>query len=244
MDQNSLTRERMIHKLKKLGVEHGDTLFIHSSFKSLGPVEGGVETIINGLEDAVGTEGLILMPSFNLEGGRELRAKNWNIETTKSTVGWITEYFRTMPGTYRSDHYSHSVAARGKGAKALVAEHRCMEGMKSPWDMEPWGYTYGSRSPMIKAYNESRGKLLMLGVDYQSSTYCHVVEIMYWDRLLKKHPNAKFLSLNREKLGEYWDSLERLERGFIGYAECRLFYIRDFVDTLFAAVVDDPDHWT
>ena len=97
---------------------------------------------------------------------------------------------------------------------------------------------------MIKAYNDPRGKLLMIGVDYQSSTYCHVVETMYWDRLLKKHPNAKFLSLNREKLGAYWDSIQRLEPGFIGYAECRLFYIRDFVDTLFAAVVDDPDRWT
>ena len=234
----------MAHELSKLGVENGDTLFIHSSFKSLGPVECGVKTVIDGLEDAVEVEGLILMPSFNLEGGRELRAKNWNMATAKSTVGWITEYFRTMPGTYRSDHYSHSVAARGKGAKAFVAEHRYREGMKSPWDMEPWGYTYGSRSPMIKAYNAPRGKLLMLGVDYQSSTYCHVVETMYWNRGLRRDPNAQYLYFNRESLGAYWDSLEYLERGFIGRAECRLFSIRDFVDTLFAAVINDPDRWT
>ena len=111
----------MARELRKLGVEHGDTLFVHSSFKSLGPVDGGVETVIHALEDAVGSEGLILMPSFDLEGGRELRAKNWSISTTRSTVGWITEYFRTMPGTYRSDHYSHSVAARGKGARDFAA---------------------------------------------------------------------------------------------------------------------------
>ncbi|MFC1713993.1 AAC(3) family N-acetyltransferase [Candidatus Poribacteria bacterium] len=244
MNQNYLKRERIAHELKKLGAEHGDTLFIHSSFKSLGPVDGGAETVIHGLEDAVGAEGLILMPSFNLEGGRELRSKNWNMATTKSTVGWLTEYFRTMPGTHRSDHYSHSVAARGKGAKALVSEHRCMEGMKSPWDMESWGCTYGSRSPMIKAYNDPRGKLLMLGVDYGSSTYCHVAETMYWDRRLERDPNAQYLYFNRESLGAYWDSLERLKRGFIGCAECRLFSIRDFVDTLFAAVIDDPDNWT
>jgi aminoglycoside 3-N-acetyltransferase len=228
VEQHRLTRERMAHELRKLDVEHGDTLFVHSSFKSLGPVEGGAKTIIDGLEDAIEVEGLILMPSFNLEGGRELRAKNWNIETTKSTVGWITEYFRTMPGTYRSDHYSHSVAARGKGAKAFVAEHRYREGMKSPWDMEPWGYTYGSRSPMIKAYNAPRGKLLMLGVDYQSSTYCHVVETMYWDRRLRRDPNAQYLYFSRESLGAYWDSLQRLKRGFIGHTECRLFSIKDF----------------
>lgn len=243
MNQNHLTRERMTYELKKLDVNYGDTLFIHSSFKSLGPVDGGVETVIHSLEDAVGTDGLILMPSFNLEGGRDVRAKNWNIATTKSTVGWITEYFRTMPETYRSDHYSHSVAARGKGAKDFVSEHRCMEGMRSPWDMESWGYTYGSRSPMIKAYNDLRGKLLMLGVNYYSSTYCHVIETMYWNMILENDPNATFLPFNRENLGAYWDSLGRLRRGFIGCAECRLFSIKDYIDTLFSVVIYNPDCW-
>ena len=97
---------------------------------------------------------------------------------------------------------------------------------------------------MIKAYNDPRGKLLMLGVDYHSSTYCHVVETMYWNRMLKNDPNAKYLPLNRENLGAYWDSLGCLKRGFIGCAECRLFSIRDFVDTLFVAVIGDPDRWS
>ena len=52
--------------LRRLGVEAGDILFVHSSFKSLGPVEGGAESVIQALEDALGPEGLLLMPSFNL----------------------------------------------------------------------------------------------------------------------------------------------------------------------------------
>ena len=60
------TRETLLHDLAVLGVEQGDILFMHSSFKSLGPVKGDVATVIGALEDAVGHEGLLLIPSFNL----------------------------------------------------------------------------------------------------------------------------------------------------------------------------------
>ena len=78
------------------------------------------------------------MPSFNLLPTREERADSWDINKTPSTVGWLTEYFRQMDETYRSDHYSHSVAARGCDAKAFVADHLSSEGYKSPWDYSPW----------------------------------------------------------------------------------------------------------
>ena len=60
------TRETLARDLRDLGVEPGDILFVHSSLKSLGPVNGGAGTVIDALEDAVGPEGLVLMPSFNL----------------------------------------------------------------------------------------------------------------------------------------------------------------------------------
>ncbi|MBT7549777.1 MAG: aminoglycoside N(3)-acetyltransferase, partial [Gemmatimonadetes bacterium] len=108
------TQVSLCADLCRLGVEPGDILFIHSSFKSLGPVDGGAETVVRALEDAVGSAGLILMPSFQLvPSERDQRAAGWDWATTPSTVGWLTEYFRRMPDTVRSDHYSHSVAARG-----------------------------------------------------------------------------------------------------------------------------------
>jgi aminoglycoside 3-N-acetyltransferase len=232
------TKEKLRHDLKNLGVELGDVLFIHSSFKSLGPVDGGAGTVVSALEAAVGSEGLILMPSFNLvESGQ--RAEIWDIETTPSTVGWLTEFFRRMPGTYRSDHYSHSVAARGKGAKDFVAEHLSREGYKSPWDRKPWGKTYGSHSPMYKAYQVD-GKILMLGVDYDSSTYIHFVEVILWNKLLKQSVEAKYSYLNRLALGEFWDRVGNVSKGFVGAAECRLFRIRAYIETLLREVENKP----
>ena len=195
--------------------------------------------MIGALEDAVGSEGLLLVPSFNLVAWPK-RAEFWNIHTTPSTVGWIAEYFRRMPGTYRSDHYSASVAARGKGAREFVSGHLGREGLRSRWDREPWGRTYGTSSPMYRAYRAG-GKVLMLGVDYESSSYCHLVEVLHWNRLLDQGLDAPFRGLERPALGEFWDRAGKLRSGHVGDAYCRLFPISEYVDTLLREVTDNPN---
>ena len=234
--------------LLALGVEPGDTLFIHSSFKSLGPVSGGAGSVVSALEAAVGGEGTILMPSFNLTNGtQEDRAQVWSLETSPSTVGWITEFFRMLPGTLRSDHPSHSVAARGARARDFVSGHLDNDGMVSPWDVEPWGRTYGSRSPMTKAYADPRAKLLMMGVGYDSATYCHLVETMYWNRARGRNPLAEYRWIKREELGHGWEEsavgMREVRRGRVGRARCRLFRIGTFVEAAFTMVQSDPLRW-
>ena len=230
------------HNLRDLGVEAGDILFVHSSFKSLGPVEGGAESVIQALEAAIGPEGLLLMPSFNLVKW-ELRPETWDPHNTPSTVGWITEQFRRLPRVYRSDHYSHSVAARGKKAKDFVAGHLRLEGYGSHWDRKPWGKTFGLHSPMYRAY-QADAKLLMLGVDYYTSTYIHLVEAMYWQTLRGRRRDteraAAFPALDRVKLGAFWEGSGELRRGRVGDADCRLFGIRNYVDSLLAEVERNP----
>ena len=233
------SHEKLITDFLQLGIEKDDTLFIHSSFKSLGHVEGGAETVISALEYVIGKDGLILMPSFNLRPTLEERVQSWNVDTTPSTVGWLTEYFRQMPDTYRSDNYSHSVAARGKGAQAFVNDHLSTEGYQSRWDYPPWGKTYGTHSPMFRAY-KANGKLLMLGVDYQTSTYIHLVEVIYWNKRLAKDLDADFISLNRPVLGAFWDLLGNLSKGKVGDSDCRLFHIKTYVDTLLNEVEKNP----
>ncbi len=234
------TREKLTQDLTTLGIEKGDTLFIHSSFKSLGPLEDGAGTVISALAAAVGRDGLILMPSFSLLPSREERIASWNIGSTPSTVGWLTEFFRQMSDTYRSNHYSHAIAARGKGAKAFVADHLRREGYESPWDQPPWGKTYGTHSPMFRAY-KTDAKLLMLGVDYESSTYAHLVEVIHWNKCLIEDPEAEYIRLKRSKLGAFWDEVGRLRQGLVGDATCRLFRIKDYVDTLLKEVEWNPD---
>jgi len=229
MEEQLITKEKIVSDLKKIGVEQGDVLFIHSSFKSIGKVEGGAQTVIDALMESVGESGTILMPVFNLVKDR---LGTWDVKTTPSTTGYLTEYFRTMPGTFRSDHYCHSVAARGANACEFVSGHRGARGMVSPWDHEQFGCDFGYESPFMKLYLHPKSKILMLGVDYRSSTFCHLVEVIFWNERLLTSKKAVYIWLNREKLGQYFDSLGKLSRAFIGQADSRLFKIRDFVDTL------------
>ena len=237
------TSAQLCDNLKTLGIEIGDILFVHSSFKSLGTVQGGAGTVIAALENALGANGLLLMPSFNLIGDREQRARSWDIKETESSVGWLTEYFRLMP---RDAQIRPLLPLRGS-TRTRCQKFRCWsfipgEGMASPWDRSPWGKTYGTNSPMIRAY-EQNGKILMLGVDYQSSTYIHVVEVMFWNERLKENPDAEFIWLDRIRLGEVWDRSGILETGKVGDASCRLFQIRAYVDQLLDIVRNDPDSY-
>ena len=234
------TEEKLTQDFTNLGIAEGDTLFIHSSFKSLGPVEDGARTVIAALEQAIGQDGLILMPTFSLLPSREARVAAWCPDKTPSTVGWLTEFFRQMPDTYRSDHYSHAVAARGKDAEAFVSNHLQREGYQSPWDHHPWGKTYGTHSPMFRAYTMN-AKLLMIGVDYETSTYIHLVEVIHWNKRLINDPHAEYIGLKRPKLGEFWEGLGQLSQGKVGDSACRLFHIKTYVDTLLAEVERNPE---
>lgn len=238
------TRQSLTEDLRSLGVEEGDALFMHSSFRSLGKVEGGAGSVIGALEDAVGPRGLLLLPSFNLfKKSNDERMAMWKHATTPSSVGWLTEYFRAMPGTVRTNNYSHSVAARGLGAEEYDGTLHGIGGLVSPWDRAPYGRTYGDSSPFMRAYNRPHSKLLMLGTDYKSATFCHLVEVWFWNKRMESNPKAVFQMVNREALGEWWDANGRLRRGRIGDSPSRLFGVRDFVDTLLDEVAREPQRW-
>ena len=237
----SHTRLSLASDLTNLGIGPGDIVFIHSSFKSIGKVDGGAGTLVLAIEDAVGPDGLILMPSFNLVE-YDNRPKTWNIDTTPSTVGWLTEYFRNLDDTHRSDHYSHSVAARGKDANNFVSGYS-RDGYKSNWDLEPWSKPFGAQSPMNLAYKKC-GKLLMLGVDYTSSTYLHFVETIHWNMVLRENPESLYPLLDRTAVGKFWDREGEMETSSVGNAKCRLFGIKPYVQKVLKEVSDNPNpYW-
>ncbi len=237
-----ITSQQLTADLARLGVTPGRDLHVHSSYKSVGPVENGAAGIVQALEAAI-SGATLLMPSFNLvAGGSEGRAKGWNPATTPSTVGYLTEFFRTMPGTVRSDHYSHSVAARGPKAEFYTSTHREKTGMESPWDYAPWGKAYGDKSPLIKLY-ENDALLLMLGVDYHSSTFMHVAETIDFNRRKAERPGASYFFIDRPLMGQWVDRHCDVGNGLVGQAHCRLIPIRRYVDAMAAQVKAQPAYW-
>jgi len=57
------TRKSLADQFRELGVNHGDTLLLHSSLRSLGWVNGGAEAVILALLDVLGNTGMLMVPT-------------------------------------------------------------------------------------------------------------------------------------------------------------------------------------
>ncbi len=157
------TTKRIIEDLTALGIKAGDKLLVHSSFKSLGYVEGGIETFINALKQSVGEEGTLMLPTFTYE---QVNAKNpvFDIKNTPSCVGMIPEVFRHSNGVIRSLHPTHSLAVWGKDKEYYVENHykdqNCLD----------------KNSPIYKLVKNG-GKILLVGCGLDKNTLLHGLEI-------------------------------------------------------------------
>lgn len=154
--------KQIAEALRALGVRPGGALLVHSSLSALGRVEGGAETVIQGLLDALGPEGTLLMPALTYDRVTMLNPV-FDVRRTRSDVGLITETFRTRPGTRRSLHPTHSVCGVGPRAAELLDAHRR--------DMTPCGL----HSPFRKL-RDVGGQLLMLGCGLKPNTSMHAIE--------------------------------------------------------------------
>src|SRR5207237_538669 len=106
---------------------------VHASFKAAGARHP--ESIIQGLAEAVGSSGTLLMPGLSY---RQEPSDVHDSRHTPTCVGYLTEYFRTRAGTLRSLHPTHSVCATGAQAGELIGDHALDEtpcGPHSPFRM-------------------------------------------------------------------------------------------------------------
>lgn len=174
------TRESLCADFRKIGIQEGDILLVHSSLSSLGWVCGGEEAVVLALQDAVGTNGTLVMPTHTSDNTEPSNwqnppvPKDWwpvirasmpafNPETTPTAhMGRIPECFRKFPGVLRSCHSIGSFAAWGEHAAALVANH----------PLEPM---FGDLSPIGRLYDRN-AKVLLLGVSYGRCTSLHLAE--------------------------------------------------------------------
>ena len=62
----ALNKQDLINGFCKAGINKGDEIEVHSSLSSFGYVDGGAETVISALKEAVGDNGSIFMPALRL----------------------------------------------------------------------------------------------------------------------------------------------------------------------------------
>ena len=154
--------QRIKEDLQALGLRKGDAVLMHSAFKSMGTVEGGIQTLIEALLSVIGDTGTLLGPTLSF---RTVTAEEpvFDYVNSPSCVGAVSEYIRCMEGAKRSIHPTHSCAAIGYKRDWYVDGHEK--------DCTP----VGPNSPFYKLSRDG-GKVLMLGCTAGPNTSMHGVE--------------------------------------------------------------------
>jgi len=188
-----LTFEGLLDGFKGLGVEESDVLLVHSSYKSFGEVDGGPQTVIRALEAALGTDGTLIMPTFNFDFNKGVP---WDVRKTRSKMGALTELVRMDPRAKRVFHPFYSFAVLGKHSEMLGSLR-----YKSAYE----------RNSVFGKLRDLDGKIMVIGLSYTNSmTFFHHIEQMEGVdyRFLKQFTGE----VTDEKGNTYTDTFEMLVR--------------------------------
>lgn len=156
-----LSKNDLVENFQALGLRPGDTLLVHSSYKSFSGVEGGPQTVIDALLDVIGGDGTLIMPNFNFDF---CKGEPWDVRTTPSHMGAMTNMVRENPKAKRVFHPIYSFAILGRYADYLTRER--------------YKSSYGVNSLFAKL-RQLDGKIMVVGLRYTDSmTFFHHVEEM------------------------------------------------------------------
>lgn len=225
----------VVEQLEALGVKKGGVLVVHSSFRNIRPIEGGVEGLIEALRLAVGPEGTLVMPSMTDDDEHVFSAT----ETPCSSLGIVPDTFWRMPGVLRSDS-PHSFAAIGKHAAQITAPH-------------PVEIPHGLDSPVGRVY-ELDGQVLLLGVSHEANTTIHLAENLadvpyrvYYSSLVLKDSQPIWVDYGevdhcgeKFELVDEWLTEKGLQtKGSVGHGSAILCRSRDVVQVVMAHLAQD-----
>ena len=196
-----ITKEKLIEEFKLLGLQSSDTVLVHTSLSKLGYVIGGPVTVIQALQEVV-HNGTIIMPT---QTGDNSNPEEWKNPAVSSSwfeiikehmpafepdvtptrgMGVVPEVFRSMPNVFRSNHPIDSFAIWGNNAKAIAAS-------------QPLTPAFGDESP-LGVLIQNKGKVLLIGVGYDSCTLLHHAETKINDYPTKEVQTAMMVNGKRE----------------------------------------------
>jgi len=160
-----ITEKDINDALREVGCRRGDVVFVHSDVGVFGKLlcldrNLFLGSICNAIRESVGSTGTVIMPTFTYSFCKD---EPFDITNSISTVGVLTEYFRSLPGVSRSVHPIFSVAIRGRQREFFSVIS------KDSFD----------RASVFGKLHEIGGKILFLGAPFQSCTFIHHVEQMH-----------------------------------------------------------------
>lgn len=113
------TYQDILNGFRQIPLTDSRIVLVHSSYKTLGGVDGGADAVIDALMAWVGPDGTVLLPNFNFQSWTE--SHYFDVQETPSHMGIIGELGRLRPEAMRTPHPIYSFAALGKLKDAFAA---------------------------------------------------------------------------------------------------------------------------
>jgi len=155
------TKDDLKNAIKEMGIKSNDTLFIHSSMKAIGEVEGGADTVLDVFMEYL-SEGLLILPTHTWAYMSE-EHNLFDPEEEPACVGILPNLFMKRKNVVRSLNPTHSVAAYGADSIEYIKGE----------DEQSTPCAAGGCYDRLR---ERNAKILLLGVDHSRNTYIHCVE--------------------------------------------------------------------
>jgi len=165
-----VTKDDLIAGLRGAGVQEGDLIFVHSSLSAFGHVQGGAQSVVDALLEAVGPSGTVLCPAFTRgflyfesSPARRLDNEPFHPRLARCWTGRVSETFLRRAGFLRSAHPTHSVAGIGPLAEKCLKDQRVEDPPAGP-------------TSAFARLVEFGGKVVYLGAPLAASTFLHYLE--------------------------------------------------------------------
>jgi len=164
-DGMSIGSSEVVDALKEIGIHNGDIILVHSDISVFGKLVTSdrnilLESLVKAFRESVGENGTIVMPTFTYSF---CKGEVFNTVNTKSTVGALTEYFRTGLDVSRTSHPIFSMAIWGKQRDALLKIGKDSFG----------------RDSIFGHLHQMHAKIVFFGISLQAFTFIHYIEQTY-----------------------------------------------------------------
>jgi aminoglycoside 3-N-acetyltransferase len=240
--QLPLTQADIEAGLRRLGLERGQIVEVHSSLSRFGDVAGGPATVVDALMSVIGPQGAIVMSAYPVSKPLPLSEaeKSWGVLAKVQTytesyrgptgMGVIADEFCRRPGTILGPGW-HRVCAWGRDAQKLS------QGYQALLALDGWA--------------------LLLGVDIERLSSMHQAEreplppeitqyVAPPTEIRQRYPADYYIAYGQTpenawlKIQARAESEQIIKIGQIGQATCRFFKARPVVEMYAEALRTDP----
>lgn len=161
-----ITKKGIIDTLYNVGLEKGDTVFVHSNIAAFGTTENfsrkeALNLFYGAFMEVLGSEGTLCVPAYFYEYARFGIPYDISLSPVSKELGVFPIFINSLPERKRSCNPLAAVAAVGKNADYICE-------IKNR-------HNYGEDSAFNRLH-KLNAKIVMLGTTINSVTFCHYIE--------------------------------------------------------------------